>query len=412
MNRAEQFDYLIHVVERWTEEKKPADGGPFRCLEEDSLVREICVTPGVSVSAAQLKTYLATAVLEIYPWNTDSKVSYRDIRRFLAGESTAKKYAFYFGRLELLFSPRENRQAAERSRLIRMEEPPEGEAEIFPIALLERLQELARVRLGEYWLMCAPDYDGSPGGRIRWKQRIFQGLDAEDELPANRQNKYMECIMTVALHEIFLRECGRLLGMAYAKACEGRDSVRQAGEGIAAVAERLKEADESGAEEKQDAEAITYLEKTTREVRKYTQDFREYLFFRSVYLEYLVGLEAELVLIMALEARNLEVMKPWTGKRQTEWLMACVGHRETESFTRYNKNRERYYRQMREDMEEYVYRFLDGIGRRGRQRFEEAMTAWLNLAAEKNPEEEERKKLWEAQCILILPLWTQESDRK
>lgn len=402
MDRAEQFDYLMEVIDRWTREKAEKDAGPLRYLEEGSWVREVCVTPGCSISVSQFKTYLSTAVLEIYPWNTGSKVSYRDIRKFLAQDPTAKKYAFYFQNLDKCFSARENCLAAKRSMLIREYTQTDGVEGEFPLALLERIQALVRRKLGEYWEICAPDFGVSLPERVKWKQRA-SGEPQQDENQADRQNKYMECIMAIALHEIWLRECGRMLDIAYEPVSARGEGIRQAGVEISLFAERLSRADQEQA-----WEWMRKMEDTVCQVGEYTGQLARYLFFLAVYAEYSIGLMAEVLLVMVMETKNLEVIKPWTGRRQIEWLLKCTNGRDLESFTRYNKNRGKYYRQLQEEVETVLYGFMESAGHIGRQSYSEAMRAYLAIVAQGRLDEEKLAQLWEAQMVLALPLWTRE----
>lgn len=360
------------------------------------------MTPGCSISVSQLKTYLSTVVLEIYPWNTDSKVSYRDIRKFLARDLAAKKYAFYFQNLDECFSGRENRLAAKRSMLIREYARTDGTEVEFPLALLERIQALVRRKLGEFWEICAPDFGVSLPERVKWKQRTLREPQ-EDEPQTDRQNKYMECIMAIALHEIWLRECGRMLGIAYEPVSARRDGIHQAGVEISLFAERLSRADREQARE-----WMRKMEDTVCKVGEYTGRLARYLFFLAVYAEYSIGLMAEVLLVMVMETKNLEVIKPWTGRRQIEWLLKCTDGRDLESFTRYNKNRGKYYRQLQQEVETVLYGFMESIGHVGRQGYSEAMRAYLSIVAQGRLDEGKLARLWKAQMVLALPLWTRE----
>ena len=360
------------------------------------------MTPGCSISVSQLKTYLSTVVLEIYPWNTDSKVSYRDIRKFLARDLAAKKYAFYFQNLDECFSGRENRLAAKRSMLIREYARTDGTEVEFPLALLERIQALVRRKLGEFWEICAPDFGVSLPERVKWKQRTLREPQ-EDEPQTDRQNKYMECIMAIALHEIWLRECGRMLGIAYEPVSARRDGIHQAGVEISLFAERLSQSDREQA-----WVWMRQMEATVGKVGEYTGQLARYLFYLAAYTEYSIGLMAEGLLVMVMETKNLEIMKPWTGRRQIEWLSRCTDARNLESFTRYNKNRGKYYRQLQQEVEKVLYGFMERIGHIGRQGYAEAMQSYLALVAQGKLDEERRAQLWEVQMVLALPIWSQE----
>lgn len=120
------------------------------------------------------------------------------------------------------------------------------------------------------------------------------------------------------------------------------------------------------------------------------------------------SLMAEGLLVMVMETKNLEIMKPWTGRRQIEWLSRCTDARNQESFTRYNKNRGKYYRQLQQEVEKVLYGFMERIGHIGRQGYAEAMQSYLALVAQGKLDEERRAQLWEVQMVLALPIWSQE----
>lgn len=63
------------------------------------------------------------------------------------------------------------------------------EGEMVSLNLLERLQTMVWMKIGEYWWMYAPDAELSrekAGERIKWKQKPRQKLDNE-----KTQSKYI-----------------------------------------------------------------------------------------------------------------------------------------------------------------------------------------------------------------------------
>ncbi|MCM1026015.1 MAG: hypothetical protein NC432_06240 [Roseburia sp.] len=419
MTVAEKFERLMSIIEYWTGNVTETDryAGPFRYLREELWLREICVVPGVSVSIAQLKTFLASAVLEIYPWRNGSKISYRDIQKYLAGEEHCKKYSFFFGELEKCFSREENGRAAERTQLCGrsaglMGDPEEkGSVSLY---LLEKLQTMARIKIGEYWRMCDPDGaipEAGAGETIKWKQKAVplpketdegkSERDEEDEISARKQNKYMECLLTIALHEIFVRECERQYGLRRAEADVRQSSVGELRELLESLVDAL--AQESGAEARTCVESA---EERVQGVIEYTQRLSKMVSLLNSYVEHVVGVEAEIILVMILEARNLADIKNdadlW--QQMTEYL-ECMRDRCTENFVRYNKNRGRHYRQLEDDVERFFLRYMRQTGFAGKQSFAGAMRAYLEIAERGRPDGEGRRRLWEVQCVLVMPLW-------
>ena len=410
MDAAERFGHLMKVIEYWTEDGSETDryAGPFRHLSRDLWIREICVTPGCSVSVAQLKTFFASAVLEIYPWNNKSKVSYRDIQKSLSGERAAKKYSFFFGELEKCFSVAENAEAAGKTWLCRGSLSLMGDMEgkeAIPLYLLEKLQAMARIKIGEYWRLCDPDSEQSgirAGGMVKWKQKTVRKQDEDDdEVSVQKQNKYMECLMTVALHEIFVRECERQLRSLQEEIDAGRGCVGSVKEKVDTLADMLLRADEESARVwEEDTKG------SVQELMKYTKRVSQGILLLSEYMEHVIGVETELLLIMILETNNLEIMKRDVGLgRQMAKYLECIRDRSTESFLRYNKNRGKYYRQLEAEIQKIVFRYMEHIGEAAKQSFSEAMHTYLTIAEDGRFDEEKRRKLWAAQCVLVMPLW-------
>lgn len=411
MTAAEKFERLMDVIQYWTEDSPGADRyiGPFRHLSRDLWIREICVTPGCGVSVALLKTFLASVVLEIYPWNNRSKISYRDIQSFLAGENDCKKYSFFFGELEKCFSAEVNADALGRSQLCRNSRPlmenMEEEGTV-PLYLLEKLQTMAQIKLGEYWHMCNPDLEQAKlkkNEQIKWKQRSGEKQDDEedDESSAPKQNKYMECLMTVALHEIFVRECERQLIALQDEISKRQNCVGSAKEKIDVLAKLLLNAEEESARAwLEDTEGIV------GELKEYTSWVSKRILLMGEYMEHVIGVETEILLIMILETKNLEVMKrdASLGSQMTKYL-ECMRDRSTESFLRYNKNRGKYYRQLETDIREIFIHYLEHVNAAARQNFSEAMHTYLTILESGKIDEEKRKRLWEAQSVLAMPMW-------
>lgn len=417
MTVAEKFDHLMNIIQYWTEDVSGTDRyvGPFRHLSKDLWIREVCVTPGCGVSVAQLKTFLASVVLEIYPWNNRSKISYRDIQKFLEGGDNCKKYSFFFGELEKCFSAEENADALERSQLCRKSCPLMGNIEeerTVPLYLLEKLQTMVRIKMGEYWHMCNPDPEQTglkKSEQIKWKQKIVAQQEEDvDEASAPKQNKYMECLMTVALHEIFVRECERQLLALQEEINQSRSCVESTKDKIDVLVKSLLNAEEENAK--------AWLEDTADSVRKveeYTRRVSKNIFLLGEYTEHVIGVETEIMLIMILETKNLEVIKrdASLGRQMTKYL-ECMRDRSTESFLRYNKNRGTYYKQLETDIRKIFISYMEHINTATRQSFSEAMHTYLMILENGKTDEEKRKNLWEAQCVLAMPLWHASGEDK
>ncbi len=406
---AEKFKYLIDVIEYWTDDDPKADrhAGPFRHLRKELWVRKICVTPGCSISVAQIKTFFASAVLKIYPWDNNSKVSYRDIQRFLSGEDTAKRYAFYWGELDKCFSKEENEKAARKTVLCQNIGPlieTLEETEMVFLYLLEKLQEMARIKIGEYWRMCALDSEeprAGTGGRVKWKQKSAQGQDKdEDEVLIQRQNKYMEYLITVALHEIFVRECERQVIALEEMLSSKQDVLKSVKEKIGILAGGYDMAQESFHTWMED------IEGSVQEVIEYTKQMSRYVVLFSEYAEHVAGVEAEILLVMLLEMKNLDAIKREAVLEQNmTQSIRDIKDRSTECFWRYNKNRGKYYKGLETEVQEIIARYMERYGHTAEQSFSEAISAYLKTVENGRTDAETKRVLWEAQCALIMPVW-------
>lgn len=400
MTAADKFNRLMDVIDYWTEEEQETEryAGSFRHLSRELWIKEVCVTPGCSVSVAKLKTFLACAVLQIYPWNNKSKVSYRDIRRFLAGEDDRKRYSFFFGELEKCFSVKENGEAAKRSQLCKNCYPLMGDMEeegMVSLYLLEKLQTMMRVKTGEYWRMC--DLNFEQPGLKRDRQETVEDKAAL----APKQNKYMECLMIVALHEIFVRECEKQLKELQENIRTRQGSVAIAKEKTEALAKKLFDADEESVR--------TWMEDaqvSVREVEEYTRQVSKGIFLLCEYVEHVIGAEAEILMFMVLETKNLEIMRrdASLGRQMTDYL-EFMKEKSTENFFNYNKNREKYYRQLETEIKKIFICYMAHIGASARLCFAEALRTYMEIVENGRFDEEKRKKLWEAQFILALPVW-------
>lgn len=427
MDKAEKFDCLMQIIEYWTEDRQETDRyeGPFRYLSKELWIREICVIPGCSVSIMQLKTFLAFAVLKIYPWNNRSKISYRDIQKSLAGGDNHKKYSFYFEELDKCFSRKENAKAAGKTRLCG-NSPVCGDMEEKTVSLylLEKIQEMARIKIGEYWSMCNQELvplEMNENEYIKWKQKKLRSskeavggqAETDSEMTPGKQNKYMECLLTIALHEIFTRECERQFGLRWSEADARYGSVGDMKEMLKTLAEVLKQAD--GNDHMHQAFKIGTCKEDVQEkvqgIVDYTQRLSKAVYLLNLYLEHVIGVETEIMLIMILEARNLSTLKnDGNQKSQIDNYLEFMKDRCTENFQRFNKNRGKYYRKLEKDIKQYFLSYMEQTGSTVKQNFSEALFVYLETLKKGKFDEGSRGRIWEAQRVLVMPLWSGETN--
>lgn len=342
----------------------------------------------------------------------------QQIKSFLPGHSEIsfggieyKKVFVFFDELEKCFSMEENIEAAKRTQLCRTGHMLMGgmeEEKLLFFYLLEKLQAMVRIKLGEYWHMCDPTQESdekSDNRRIRWKQKNWRTLCEGDNQLLEKQNKYMECFMTIALHEIFARECERQCGVLQEGFRVRKESLENVKEKISEIVEVTANVDEEG------IRAWTEnADGNIQKMKEYTKWLSRYVVLLNIYLEHVIGVETELLLIMILETKNLGMLKGDTSfGQQVAADLKCMKDKNTESFMQYNKNRAKYYKQLEYDMKETFLCFMQRISERERQNFAEAMQTYLTIVETGKLDEEKCKSLWVAQCILVMPVWMSSS---
>lgn len=388
MNRLEQFDNLMNVFDQWTEETPERYGGSFKNLKRGVSVRELIVTPDHSISVPKLKTYFATEVLKIYRRDTRSKVSWKDIRRSLAGE-TKKKYSFDFSELDKCFSPEENKKAAKRTRLLREYAGLTENAESWkrvPVCLLERIQEMFRRKLGDYWRLCGQENDD----------------------PDTRKKEYGECIILLSLHEIFVREYAKKCSRLMEEARQRRVILNEAYDGLIEAGNRFREADESRKKNLREQ-----IEVRTQDSLKNAKWMEEFWIFQMSCLEHIIALEAEIQLIMLLEGKKLNEMERNKEKslwRRTEEHLDFMKDRFLDDYVCFNRNKVKFYRRLEADVREIFLGFMSRVPLPEKRAVSGAIKEYLEITEQGKMDGEQREKLWEAECIIVRPLMESQKE--
>lgn len=76
----------------------------------------------------------------------------------------------------------------------------------------------------------------------------------------------------------------------------------------------------------------------------------------------------------------------------------------------YNKNRAKYYRRLKADMETFFYDFMEEVRPEWAGTDEKAVETWLSLAQRGIFGDQERKEMWEAQYTLAMPFWKRDFE--
>lgn len=411
MDNLEKYDYFMRIIDKWTEEATDMQGVPFKHLREGALVREVVVSPGFSISVPRLKTYFATDILDIFPRNASSRITWREIRRFLA-EEEGKKYSFNFEELEKCFSPEENREAAKRTQLIADNEELTENVETWediPVYLLEKLQEKFRRKLGEYWHMCDLDFDESKlrkGRDIKWKPRKSrEPEDGEKEehskLDEQKLDKYMECLTTLALHEIFARKLTEKWNVLMGELERHSEMLDKIPEEMTEIVELFDKADDEG--KRKLAEQVKVR---TQEKIENIKRFEKIWILQLLCLEHNISLGAEIQIVMLLEKKRLEELKDGKGDRKwkVEDFLEFMGSRFLTSVENYNRNKKKYYNRLEADVWDIFIHYLNSIPQWARRDITGAVETYLGIVEKGKLNGEQREKLWYAQSIIACPL--------
>jgi hypothetical protein len=405
MDRLEKFNYLMGVIEDWAEETPDRYGSTFRHLQEGAAVRELVVTPGFCISVQRLKTFLALGVLEIYPSTSASNVSWLNIRRDLAGEA-GKKYSFYYDELEKCFSAEANRQAAKNTQLIGdnpgLTDEAEGWEDV-PLYLLEKLQEKFRKTLGEYWHLCAVDVGQNPAvpcspkeGKT-WKDEYQEC----EKLLLQKRDKYMECLMALALHELFVKKYSESWSMLAEEAEHQNEVFQNLPEEMEEVIRAFGKEDGEG--KKKLVERARIQAQKSESLQKW---YKKFMILGLSCLEHNISLGAEIQIVMLLEKKRLEEMD-YRGKRlehKVGQYLTFMEKRLLSSMEVYNKNKKKCYQQLEVYMKDVFVEFINSIPWESQQDITQAVKRYMEIVEQGRGAAARRKELWYAQSMIAAPL--------
>lgn len=188
----DKFDFLMSVLDGWkvNTSDREKNAGAFSFLEEGIYIRDIVVSPNYRQTMPGLKTFFATEVLGIYYSKSKSKVTYKEIREYLA-DNKAKKYNFSFEELDRCFDREANRDAFLTDSYIMKEKSDlrdevGGCDEWMPYILLDKICETAWRKLRQYYALC--------------EKKCCDTCERKEHL-------YFQFAQSVALLEIFFCEC-------------------------------------------------------------------------------------------------------------------------------------------------------------------------------------------------------------
>lgn len=390
MDRLETYDYLMGIIDRWTVEKPEEQRGAFKHLQEGALVRETVVTPGSNTSVPRLKTCFSTEILEIYPSKT--RITWSDIRRALAKE-TDKKYNFDFRLLNQCLLPEENRKAVRKLPLLaecgQLADDIE-EWDDLPVFLLERLQELFRKKLGRYWRICHQNAAGS-----------------NPKNNGEKKEAYLECVRTLALHEIFVRE---LLAVRERMMEEAEQHHKE----LEAIPDRMEDAvSQFGrTEEHMRKESAEQVRSQTRESIKTIQWYGKFCVFLAVCLEHMISLGAEIQVIMLLEKKRLEEIdeRKKNSKYEIERYLEFMKEQYLTGVEKYNKNKWKYYSNLENRVKNLFFHYVKQLSGSGRHLMSDALETYLRIVEQGKWNEKQAAELWNAQILMAVPLFKRKEE--
>jgi len=334
MDYEEMLRKVMEPIGHWAKEKNPQDvkrerGGPFKFLKEDFLIRDIAITSGKKCCVQTLKMYMATEVLELmYSEGAKrAKQSYATLEKILSKEIQKQKYKkIYLKELENCFSEEKNKEAVlrlasageeDKKELMQFKLIEKGEFGFF--YLLEKIRSVIRKNLHKYWEMC--DAIGENGDL--WESQESEGTgkaktdggneeQSEHKREEEKKEQYMKCLMSVALHEIYMRELAE------------RFSRKEGGKDTGKRQRPLKAQTCGGADGKKQIERIKES-------------------WRELWMEHMFSLYAEWQLVILLERKNLLLVWPDNG---VESLLNAYIKKETGCFTHPDRNRVSQFRKL------------------------------------------------------------------
>lgn len=401
------FDWAMDVIDVWKEKTPEANTGPLKNFKE-IITKQIVVTHTYSISVSQLKSFLALNIMELYPTRNDSNFSYINIQNRLHGGD--KKYSIDFEKLSTYLDVEKNREAFLLERQLvkqlnvqdinteQLRKDTDLQDVWIPYLLFRDIQKMARKKLGQYYKTY-----------MEWKEehKNSKAEVKEQERRANEVFKkleeiHKECVMAIALHEVFLSES--LEDSIWETTAQGMQELEQ----LTVIIQQLKESLEHN--EGNCQVQIEDILKCASQLEQKSKVVKIMPIVLEFFYEFMISLAAEQQILMMLEHSFLENMSKKVkiekdtkekvekvfGKELSEMFSSnqAPGRNRTTTYVKANKYINAMFQQIKEVKIKENTANIDKLFQCSKEFLEEVA---------KKEKEQSQKTLWDAQ--LSIALW-------
>ena len=369
----ERFQFLMGIIDKYVMDTPIQNSGPLKFLKEDIFIRNITIASNHRVNEIQLKTFLLLEVLQMHE-NISSKISCTTIQNQLEGK-TDKKYLYNFSLLEECFHVEKNKKALkEWYNASGLFKEMVAEQHLFdwkqkiPYLLLTKIQNTVEQKIKQYWQCCK----------------------SVSEKKEEEKNKlYVECLLAIALHEIFVKEFLE----------SETTSIQQCKEELDKLSDTVKKMQENVngiAKQSFTEHDAALILKNIEVLREKITFFEHKPVFMALCMKFVISIIAEEQIILLLEGLSIgksnvkEKLMEACKKYTLEYLSLHIEAKD-------NRNKWKYYNQisqyiqmmifpyMQEDKYQDIFSFVYGY----LEQLEQGMTS--------------SQQFWRIQCMLAQP---------
>ena len=369
----ERVQFLMGIIDKYITPTPVQNSGPLKFLKEDIFIRNITIASNHRVNEIQLKTFLLLEVLQMHE-NISSKISCTTIQNQLEGK-TDKKYLYNFSLLEECFCVEKNKKALREwyhssglfKEMVAEQHLYYGKQEI-PYLLLSKIQKTVEQKIKQYWQCC-------------------KSINSEREEEKNKL--YVDCLLAIALHEIFFKEF-----------LESEiTSIQQCKEELDKLSDIVKKMQDNtnGIAKQSFTERDANLALEDIEIlREKITSFEQKPVFMALYMKFMISIIAEEQIILLLEGLSI-------GKSNVkEKLMEACKKYTLEHLSLYinakdNRNKWKYYNQISGYIEMMIFPYMQ------EQKYEDIFAFVYEFLEQLEQGNTSSKQFWRVQCMLAQP---------
>ncbi len=376
----ERVQFLMGVIDKYITDTPVQNSGPLKFLKDDIFIRNITIASNHRVNEIQLKTFLLLEVLQMHE-NISSKISCTTIQNQLEGK-TDKKYLYNFSLLEECFHVEKNKKALKEwynssglfKEMVAEQHLFDGKQGI-PYLLLSKIQKTVEQKIKQYWQCC-------------------KSTNSEKEEEKNKL--YVDCLLAIALHEIFFQEFleNEITSIQQCKEELDKlsDIVKKMQDNVNGIAKQSFT--------EHDAKVVL---KDIEIVREKITVFEQKPMFMALYMKFMISIIAEEQIILLLEGLSI-------GKSNVkEKLMeACkkytLEHLSLHINAKDNRNKWKYYNQISKYIEMMIFPYMQ------EQKYEDIFSFVYEFLEQLEQGNTSSKQFWRVQCMLAQPRLELERD--